>query len=60
MAGAAAEEGITREDGIEIAIKLDDGNFISVVQQANKNEEIKPGDRVRVIEGDGATRVTKL
>ena len=57
MAGAAAEEGYTREDGIEYAIKLEDGNYISVVQAANKLEEIKPGDKVRIIESDGVTRV---
>lgn len=61
IAGAAAEEGLTRENGIEMAIKLDDGSYISVVQEVSKNEEIKAGDRVRVIEGsDGVTRVAKL
>jgi outer membrane lipoprotein SlyB len=57
MAGAAAEEGYTREDGIEYSIKLEDGNYISVVQAANKLEEIKAGDKVRIIENDGVTRV---
>lgn len=57
IAGAAAEEGYTREDGLEYAIKLDDGSYISVVQAANKNEEIKSGDKVRIIENDGVTRV---
>lgn len=60
MVGAAAEEGYTREDGIEMAIKLEDGEYISVVQQISKTEEIKAGDKVRVIESDGVTRVTKF
>ncbi|MBI5891406.1 MAG: hypothetical protein HZB47_12155 [Nitrosomonadales bacterium] len=62
MVGAAAEEGYTREDGIEMAIKLEDNSYISVVQAANKNEaeEIKAGDKVRVIESDGVTRVVKF
>jgi outer membrane lipoprotein SlyB len=60
MVGAAAEEGYTREDGIEMAIKLESGEYISVVQQASKTEEIKEGDKVRVIESDGVTRVTKF
>ncbi len=61
VAGAAAEEAYTRENGIEVAIKLEDGSFISVVQAANKDEkeEIKAGDKVRVIESDGVARVVK-
>ncbi len=60
VAGAAAEEAYTRENGIEMAIKLEDGSFISVVQAVNDKEEIKAGDKVRVIESDGVTRVTKF
>ena len=62
MVGSAAEEAYTRENGIEMAIKLESGEYISVVQAANKNEEdeIKAGDKVRVIESDGVTRVTRL
>lgn len=60
IAGAAAEEGYTREDGVEIVIKLESGENISVVQAASKDEEFKAGDKVRVIESDGVTRVVKL
>jgi outer membrane lipoprotein SlyB len=62
MDGAAAAEGYTREDGIEMAIKLEDGSYISVMQAANiiEAEEIKTGDKVRVIEGDRVTRATKF
>lgn len=60
MAGAAAEEGYTREDGFEYSIKMEDGNYISVVQAASKDEDIKAGDKVRVIESDGVTRVVKF
>ena len=62
MVGAATEEAYTRENGIEMAIKLESGEYISVVQAANKNEddEIKAGDKVRVIESDGVTRVTRF
>lgn len=56
IAGAAAEEGITRKDGLEITIKLDNGNLIAVVQEAD--EKFSPGERVRVLSGHGATRVT--
>ena len=57
MVGSAAEEAYTRENGREYSIKLEDGSYISVVQAANKNEVIKPGDKVRVIENDGVARV---
>ena len=56
VAGAAAEEGITRKDGFEITVQLDKGDMIAIVQEAD--EEFQPGDRVRVLEGTGVTRVT--
>jgi outer membrane lipoprotein SlyB len=60
VVGAAAEEGYTREDGFEYSIKLEDGSYISVVQAANKDEDIKAGDKVRIIESDGVARVVKF
>ncbi len=60
VAGAAAEEAYTRENGFEYSIKLEDGSHISVVQAASKDEDIKAGDKVRVIESDGVTRVVKF
>ena len=62
LVGSAAEEAYTRENGIEMAIKLESGEYISVVQAANKNaeDEIKAGDKVRVIESDGVTRVARF
>ncbi len=58
MAGAAAEEAYTRENGLEIGIKLEDGNHISVVQAKSESETFKIGDKVRVLESAGVTRVT--
>jgi outer membrane lipoprotein SlyB len=46
IAGSAAEEVYTREDGIEYSIRLEDGNYISVVQAVSKDENIKSGDKV--------------
>ena len=57
VAGSAAEEGITRQPGYEITVRLDNGRVISVVQAADM--AFAPGERVRVIEArDGTTRVT--
>lgn len=55
VAGAAMEEGVTREDGVEITIRLDSGRLISVVQGGKA--DFKPGDRVRVLQNGGETRV---
>ena len=56
LAGSAAEEGLTRKDGVEITVKLDSGNMIAVVQEAD--EEFNPGDKVRVLQANGVTRVS--
>ncbi|MEZ0238522.1 MAG: glycine zipper 2TM domain-containing protein [Methylophilaceae bacterium] len=56
LAGAAAEEGITRKEGVEVTVQLDKGPMIAIVQEAD--EEFYPGDRVRVLEGGGVTRVS--
>ena len=56
IAGAAAEEGLTRKDGIEVTVKLDSGNLIAVVQEAD--EQFSPGDKVRIVESGGVARVT--
>ncbi len=56
VVGAAAEEGITRQDGVEVTVRLESGRLISVVQAGK--DQFQPGDKVRVLEGGGETRVT--
>jgi outer membrane lipoprotein SlyB len=56
LAGSAIEEGVTRKDALEITIKLDGGGLIAIVQEAD--EQFHPGDKVRIVEGDGNSRVT--
>ncbi|HHO70051.1 MAG TPA: glycine zipper 2TM domain-containing protein [Halothiobacillus sp.] len=58
LAGAAIEEGITRQQGLEITVRLDNGRTIAVVQAAD--QQFLPGDRVQVsTTRDGRTRVSK-
>lgn len=57
LAGSAIEEGVTRKPGLEITVKLDSGRIIAVTQEAD--EDIRPGDRVRILSGSGVTRVTR-
>lgn len=56
VGGAAAEEAITRQEGLEITVRLDSGRVIAVTQAAD--EQFNPGDRVRVLTGGNTTRVT--
>ncbi len=58
LLGAAAEEGITREQGVEVTVRYDNGQTVAIVQAASKNETFKVGDRVRVLSVDGNTRVS--
>jgi outer membrane lipoprotein SlyB len=56
LGGAAAEEAVTRQKGVEITVKLDSGRMLAITQAAD--EAFKVGDRVRVLSGDGTTRVS--
>jgi len=55
-AGGAIEEGATRQTGLEITVKLDNGQVVSIVQAAD--ERFDEGDLVRVLRRpDGTARV---
>lgn len=57
LLGAATEEGMTRTDGVEFGLKMDDGREVSVVQALSPNEVFRVGDKVRVLYSSGRTRV---
>ena len=58
IAGNVAEEKLTKFNGLEITVKLDDGGVLAVVQADDVMFAV--GDRVRVLTGrDGTTRVEK-
>ncbi len=56
LLGSAAEEGLTRQPGLEITVRFDGGRMIAVTQAAD--EQFQVGDRVRVLSGDGVTRIS--
>lgn len=56
IAGSAAEEMATRKDALEITVKLDGGGLLAIVQEAD--EPFSAGQRVRLIENGGTTRVS--
>lgn len=57
LAGSAAEEAMTRADGVEVTIRMEGGKIISVVQAADPNVQFKEGDKVRVLTINGVIRV---
>lgn len=56
IAGHAIEESVTREAAQEITVRLDGGHLISIVQAGN--ERFQRGERVRILSGQGETRVS--
>ncbi len=53
LAGNAAEQAASRQPGVELTVKLDDGRTVVIVQAAGQ-EVYKAGERVSVV-SDGAT-----
>jgi outer membrane lipoprotein SlyB len=56
-AGNAVEQRITQRQGLEIVVRLDSGQLMSVVQDAD--QQFFPGDRVRVLLGNNSVRVAR-
>jgi outer membrane lipoprotein SlyB len=54
--GSNIEKDANIRPGIEITVMLDGGKYIAVVQEAD--EAFRVGDRVRVLSGQGTTRVS--
>jgi outer membrane lipoprotein SlyB len=58
LAGNAIEHRATGHDGQEIVVRLDDGSTIALVQGGPA--ELRPGDRVQVLNGAGGARVERI
>ncbi len=56
IAGREVEKSVTKADGYEITVQLDNGNQIMVVQEMDKGSFFD-GDRVRVMVGQHTTEV---
>ena len=54
--GSHIEESANQRRGVEVTVLLDSGKYIAVVQEAD--EAFRAGERVRILTGRGATRVT--
>ncbi len=57
VAGAAGEKALTGTAGVELTVKLDNGQALAVTQAAEPGENFKTGDRVRVLSGGSTVRV---
>lgn len=57
IAGSAAEKGLTKKPGLEITVRLDSGRTLAVIQE-DTGERFSVGERVRVLESGGQTRVS--
>ncbi|MCU7837660.1 MAG: glycine zipper 2TM domain-containing protein [gamma proteobacterium symbiont of Taylorina sp.] len=59
IAGSAIEESVTKTQGVEITIRKDNGQIISIVQETSPNMSFSLGDRVRIISNNNDTRVVR-
>ena len=57
VAGKAAEGALTKADGLEITVRLENGNVMAIVQEQSE-QQFQVGQRVRVIQHDGTYRVS--
>ena len=54
--GQNVERSANERRGLELTVLLDSGKYVAVVQEAD--EDFRAGDRVRILSGRGATRVS--
>jgi outer membrane lipoprotein SlyB len=54
VVGGEAEKAVTGETGVELTMALENGGTIVIVQ--DDDVDFVPGDRVRVLHGNGQTR----
>lgn len=57
VAGNAVENGVAMRDGVEITVRLDNGDLRAITQSAT-GEIFRAGDRIRLLSSGGVTRVT--
>ena len=58
LIGNSIEKNNNDRQGVEVTIRLEGGRIIAVTQ--GKDEDFRVGDRVKILSGQGATRVTRL
>jgi outer membrane lipoprotein SlyB len=56
--GNAVEKNNNDRRGVEVTVRLEGGKLIAVTQE--KDEEFRVGDHVRILSGQGTTRVSRI
>jgi len=56
--GSNVEKNANDRRGVEVMVRLENGKLIAITQE--KDEEFRVGDRVRILAGQGVTRVTRF
>ncbi len=57
LAGTAAEQALTKADGLELTVRLENGTIMSIVQETSE-QQFQVGQRVRVLQHNGTYRVS--
>lgn len=60
VAGGEVEEHATRADGLELTVRKDSGELISIVQEAVDEERFEIGQRVKLVRSRDGIRVSPM
>ena len=55
--GQKIEQAVTKKQGQEVTVMLNNGEMISVVQEVGGGQMFRPGEHVRILQRGGVTRV---
>ena len=58
LAGQAIENNTSKVPGVELTVRLDNGELRAIVQETD-GQQFRPGDRVRLLSQGGVTRVSR-
>lgn len=58
IAGQAIENNSSKVPGVELTVRLDNGELRAIVQETD-GQQFRPGDRVRLLSQGGVTRVSR-
>lgn len=59
VAGNLAEKNLRQTRGLEITVKLRNGELVAITQAYEPGDDFRAGDPVRILSGGGVTRVTR-
>ncbi len=59
LAGNLAEKNLRRTRGLEITVRLRNGELVAITQAYEQGDDFRAGDPVRILSGGGVSRVTR-